>query len=130
MREMDPQMFEHLVCTLFEKMGYAVTRTPYAGDNGSDGFLLKSGTRSVLQAKRVKGRVGEPILRDLFGTMHATQCAEAVVVTTGTVSEKARLWAKNKPIRIIELEELRDLINSHFSEDDIVPSNFMPASDR
>jgi restriction system protein len=74
----------------------------------------------------VQGSVGEPILRDLFGTMHAEKCDNAIVVTTGKISKQAREWIAEKPIRIIELKELRLLIDKHFVESDIVPRDFDP----
>jgi restriction system protein len=122
---MDPREFEQLVCLLFRRMGYEAEETPYVGDNGIDGFLYKDDDKFVLQCKRVKGSVGEPILRDLFGAMHATRATQAVVVTTGKVSDQARRWAADKPIRIIELVELQNLIETNF-DDDIVPANFVP----
>lgn len=124
-KKMDPQAFEILVCRLFARMGYTVEQTPYAGDNGSDGYLYKDGEKTVLQCKRVQGSVGEPVLRDLFGTMHANQCTDAIVITTGTVSKQARAWITGKPIRIIESEELQSLLRLHFDESSIIPSDFV-----
>jgi restriction system protein len=124
LKTVDPQDFEKIVCQLFAKMGYKVEGTRYSGDNGSDGFLYKENSKTVLQCKRVKGSVGEPILRDLYGTMHATQCNDAIVVTTGTVSRQAREWITGKPIRIIELEELNQLFKKYFNENEVVPDTF------
>jgi len=128
LKTMDPQAFEELVCSLFARMGYTVEPTPYTGDSGADGYLYKDGQKSVLQCKRVKGSVGEPVLRDLFGTMHATNSSSAVVVTTGRVSKRAQQWVSEKPIRIIGLDELRRLIDNNFHENDVVPPTFSPHS--
>jgi len=56
--------------------------------------------------------------------MHATQCNDAIVVTTGTVSRQAREWITGKPIRIIELEELNQLFKKYFNENEVVPDTF------
>lgn len=130
LQEMDPLDFETLACDLHARMGYEVETTSYSGDNGADGFLRKGGELTILQAKRVQGSVGEPILRDLFGTMHSFDAKYGVVVTTGKVSEQARTWCANKPIRIIELDELTSLIRQHFPEDDVVPATFTVPQDR
>lgn len=122
---MDPYKFEQLICSLFRRMGYDVRETPYVGDNGVDGFLYKDNLKLVLQCKRVKGSVGEPVLRDLFGTMHATDSHSAIVVTTGRVSDQARTWANGKPIRIIEFLELQSLIRANFRDGDVVPAEFV-----
>ncbi len=127
LRKMHPKEFEDLVCALFEKMGFEVEPTQYSRDGGIDGYLKKDGKLvSILQCKRVKGSVGEPVLRDLFGTMHATGAKEGVVVTTGKVSTQARAWSQDKPIRIYELDELAACIRTHFKEDDVVPTGFAP----
>jgi hypothetical protein len=123
-KKMDPEAFEGLVCRLFGRMGYRVESTPYVGDNGSDGYLYKGSEKIVLQCKRVQGSVGEPVLRDLFGTMHATQSTSGMVVTTGSVSRQARSWVEGKPIRIIECDELQELLREHFGEAAIVPPDF------
>lgn len=130
LREMHPSQFEKLACDLHTRMGYEVEATQYSGDNGVDGFLRKDGELAILQAKRVQGSVGEPILRDLYGTMHSEKAKSCVVVTTGKVSSKARKWATNKPIRIVEIEELTSLIREYFPEDELVPSTFAVSKDR
>lgn len=130
LQEMDPLAFEMLACDLHTRMGYDVKTTPYSGDSGADGILRKDGDLTILQAKRVQGSVGEPILRDLFGTMHSFNAKYGVVVTTGKVSRQAREWATNKPIRIIELEELSMLIRQYFPEDELVPARFIVPEDR
>lgn len=122
--EMGPYKFEELCCDLFTRFGYEVELTPKSGDGGIDAYLRKDGDFGILQAKRYKGSVGEPVLRDLFGAMHAIKAKHAVVVTTGKVSQAAKKWIGNKPIKIIELEELSGLIRDIFPETEIVPKGF------
>ncbi len=123
---MDPHQFEILVCELFRRLGHDVEATRYTADGGVDGYLRKDGQLALLQCKRVKGSVGEPILRDLFGTMAAEGASSGLVVTTGKVSAQARRWASGRPIRIIELIELREMVRTNFSESEVVPVNFNP----
>jgi restriction system protein len=120
----DPRDFEHLVCELFRRLGYKAEVTAYIGDNGIDAYLEKDGEKSILQCKRVQGSVGEPIIRDLYGAMHASCASSAFIVTTGSASNKAKQWVGDKPIRIIEFQELRKLIDDNFKEDEIVPESF------
>ncbi len=114
---MNPDKFEELVCHLFEKIGYKTELTPITGDHGIDAYLYSENEKIVLQCKRVKNKVGEPVIRDLFGAMHDTKSNYAILVTTGKVSKQAHEWIKDKPIRIIELLELRKLINQYFPID-------------
>lgn len=125
--QMDPVGFERLVCDLFVAQGYDAKLTPMTGDEGVDAYLRKNGRLCLLQCKRVKGRVGQPVLRDLFGTMMAANADEGLVVTTGVVSKQARSWirALSKPIRIIELDELTDLVRRYFANDSAIPASFV-----
>lgn len=127
---MNPVKFEHLVCDLFRKQGYMVENTAYSGDHGIDGLLRKNGGLIVLQCKRVKSSIGEPVLRDLFGTMRHLGADNGLLVTTGSVSRQAREWAKDKPLRIIERTELVELIRETFPENDVVPEDFHPDKNR
>lgn len=129
LRSMDPRKFETLVCMLFERMGYSSEQTPYVGDGGVDGYLRRDGNLLLLQCKRVKGSVGEPVLRDLFGNINARGADEGIVVTTGKVSRQAKAWAKDKPIRIIELEELTELLRTYFDDSTVVPESFQVTSE-
>ena len=72
----------------------------------------------------MKDSIGEPVLRDIYGTMLHEGAQGGVVVTTGKVSRQAKKWVADKPIRIIELNELVNLIRTNFSENDVVPDNF------
>lgn len=126
LRQMDPIEFEKLACTLFERMGFIAEMTPRTGDNGVDAFLFKGEKKAILQCKRVKNGVGEPVLRDLFGTMHATGATWAYLVTTGNVSNQARAWVVEKPIELIEMPRLIQLLEKYFPSDSIVPPNFVP----
>jgi HJR/Mrr/RecB family endonuclease len=120
LKTVDPREFELIICELFKRLGYDAKATSYIGDSGIDGYLEKDGVKSVLQCKRVKGYVGEPVLRDIYGAMHASGAESAFVVTTGRVSHQARQWASGKPIRIIELPELHILIDEYFREDELM----------
>jgi restriction system protein len=124
LQSMHPREFELIVNELYRRMGYNATPTSYIADNGIDGFLEKDGKKVVLQCKRVKGYVGEPVLRDLFGAMHSTHADSALVVTTGRVSDSAKKWANEKPITIVEMSELRELIDRHFREGEVVPDSY------
>lgn len=118
LKVMDPRDFEQFVCELYTRIGYNVRRTQYCADNGIDGFLEREGRVSILQCKRVKGYVGEPVIRDLYGTLVAQKAVLGIVVTTGRVSNPARLWAEGKPIEFVELDKLVKMVRREFPEYD------------
>jgi restriction system protein len=121
LKQLDPIKFEILMCKMFEKLDYSVERTKASGDNGADGILHKEGRKFILQVKRVKSSVGEPILRDLLGTMVHFKADGGIVATTGNISRQARSWLKGKPIRIYKLDEIVETIRDFFTEEDDLP---------
>lgn len=123
--QMDARAFELLVTKLYSLMGHSVVHTGISGDGGVDAYFRNSsGLLTILQCKRTKGSVGTPVLRDLYGTMHHSKASLAIVVTTGQISEQARLWAHNKPIEFVELNKLIQLLQEHFREEDVVAEYF------
>ena len=124
LQAMDPLAFELLVAEVYRQLGYEVSLTPATGDGGVDAFARKDGRLTIIQCKRVKGSVGEPILRDIYGALHATGAHRAIVVTTGSVSRQARAWMQGKPMEIIQSEELSKLIDSTIGRQSVVPEWF------
>jgi hypothetical protein len=82
-------------------LGYAVVRTPLRGDHGIDLHVERHGQQAIVQCKHwPAGAVGEPVLRDLYGTLHHIGAHAAYLVTTGSATPAAGAWAKDKPIHI------------------------------
>jgi restriction system protein len=124
--QMDPREFELTVCEVYRRLGYDVRETPYGGDSGVDGYLRRDGKLFILQCKRVKGTVGQPEVRDLFGTMVHERAAGGIMVTTGNVSQQARAWMSGKPIQVVQVDELVQMIRGKFTESEVVPPKWRP----
>lgn len=112
-RELDPDEFERFVAYLFRQRGYKVQVTPHSGDEGIDLWLRKKGKSAVVQCKHVKGMVGQPVVRDLFGVLGHTGAGEAYLVTSGRISSPARRWAAGKRIRLVDGQELVGWARKH-----------------
>lgn len=111
MQKMDPVKFEWFVGWVYEQRGYTVHTTVTSGDEGIDLELWRSGKKVVVQCKRYKGTVGQPTVRDMYGTMHHSGARAAHVVTTGKFSRQAETWAAGKPIILIDGNDLVALLN-------------------
>jgi Holliday junction resolvasome RuvABC ATP-dependent DNA helicase subunit len=109
LRTMGGREFEHWSASLFRGEGYAVQITQASGDHGIDLILTRDGRTTAVQCKRWTEPVGEPILRDFYGAMMSAGVASGIVATTSTFTPSARAFVQNKPIRLIELDELLDL---------------------
>lgn len=103
---LDPVEFEKFCGYLYRLQGYAVWTTATSGDQGVDLYLEKGRRKAVVQCKRYQGTVGQPLVRDLYGTMLHNGASEAALVTTGQFSRSAEAWAANKPLFLIDGNEL------------------------
>ena len=107
-----PIEFEEIVGKCFRMMGYFVEHTPKSHDEGIDLKITKNGKLAVVQCKRYNGSVGQPILRDLYGSMMHNRANEAYLVTTGKMTQAAKTWATGKPITLIAGTDLVEWIQS------------------
>lgn len=106
-----PRQFEDLVAAYFERDGQAVERLGRSGDHGLDLLVrTRDGEKWVVQCKRWKASVGEPIVRDLYGVMHHEGASQAFLMTTGAFTPAAISWAEDKPITLYDGPDLIHLL--------------------
>ena len=76
-----PTQFEIALKLLCECMGFSVQLTRASRDGGVDLNIVDPtpirGGRYIVQAKRYQGGVGEPIIRDLYGTLLHSEIGRA-----------------------------------------------------
>lgn len=125
LQTLEPYTFQRFTWTIFERIGFEVEQTPAGRDGGVDGILHHEGSRYILQCKRYRGDVGEPALRDLFGTVHHLGAQSGILVTTGNISAPARAFAKGKPLSLVDGKELVKLIETANLTEDVVPDEFV-----
>ncbi|MEI2776546.1 MAG: restriction endonuclease [Tetrasphaera sp.] len=119
--EMDAFKFEELIKLLLEEMGYDnVATTSPTNDKGVDVVgtieLGISAVREVLQAKRHKGTINQPVLDQLRGSLHRFNAVRGTIITTGRFSkgvEEAAFERGAAPITLIDGEKLVDLLVEH-----------------
>jgi restriction system protein len=112
MHKLTPSQFEEYVAQrLFARQGYEVINTPDVKDGGVDVLLINAdGQQEIVQCKLYRDTVGEPVVRDLYGTMEHHDAVHAYVVTTAPISAEAEEWAADKPITLIDGKELEQLV--------------------
>ncbi len=66
----------------------------------------------AVQCKRWEGAVGEPVLRDLYGTLTAAKAYSGCLITTGTFTAQAYEFARGKPLHLINMETLLGTVKS------------------
>jgi HJR/Mrr/RecB family endonuclease len=108
--DVSPAQFEKMTVELFQLAGHDAKRTGSIGDHGIDVVVnSKKGEKWVVQCKRWRGYVGEPIVRDFYGAMQHEKADRGIIITTGKFSKSAVEWAKGKPIALMNGD---DFLNS------------------
>lgn len=97
------QEFEEMSAEYFKKQGF---RARVVGGGGADGgidvLLDKGSERHIVQCKHWKTKkVGVPIVREIYGLMHAHRATGAKVVSTLGYTKQAYDFAKDKRIELI-----------------------------
>lgn len=114
MLALEPDEFETWVGMLFMLSGYRVKNTQYVADHGIDLAIYGGGIRyGLVQCKRYRGTVGEPVVRDLYGTLVHENADYGWLATTGGVSRQAREWASGKPLELWDGKKLEELVKKY-----------------
>ena len=97
--KLSPRQFEEMVVELYRASGHRAKRTGAVGDHGVDVVVqARNGERWVVQCKRWRGAVGEPIVRDFYGVIQHEKADKGAIITTGEFTQQAHEWARGKPI--------------------------------
>ncbi|WP_300603858.1 restriction endonuclease [Niabella sp.] len=118
---MDWEDFEHLLRELFEREfssnGGEVKVTRASRDGGVDAVAFDPdpirGGKIVIQAKRYTNTVGVSSVRDLYGTVMNEGATKGILVTTADYGPDAYEFAKNKPITLLNGNNLLFLLEKH-----------------
>jgi restriction system protein len=110
MLALEPEEFEVWSGMLFQLMGFQVRNTRHVADHGIDLEVSNDRIRyGLVQCKRYRGTVGEPVVRDLYGTMVHERADYGWLVTTGGISRQAYEWAMGKPMDLWDGQKLVEL---------------------
>lgn len=118
---MDWEDFEHFIRELFEKefssSGGEVKITQSSRDGGIDAIAFDpdpiKGGKIVIQSKRYTNVVGVSAVRDLYGTMINEGANKGILVTTSHFGSDAYNFAKDKPLSLIDGDNLLQLLIKH-----------------
>ena len=110
--KLTPNEFELMVANYYRMLGHKVKVMGEKGqpDHGIDLIVnTNGGEKWIVQCKRWNRYVGEPVIRDLYGTVLHEKADKGILVTSSYFSRPARRWVRNKPIQLLEGKEfLRD----------------------
>lgn len=113
-RALSWKQLEELVAEAYRRKNYSVVENYGIGpDGGVDLVLKKDGNLFLVQCKQWKNqRVDVPVVREMYGVMTAKQANGVIIITSGLFTQEAKNFAANKPIDLVEGNQLADLIKS------------------
>ncbi len=129
-QELKGHPFEEFIAHLLKAMGYRTRLSPEGPDGGIDiiahrdelGFeppIIK------VQVKSGQGSVGDPVVSALYGKIDAGEYG--LIVTLGSFTHQAKSFSRNRSnLRIIDGEELVDLILQHYDQFDARYKGLLP----
>jgi hypothetical protein len=101
--DLPPGEFEEMTTELYRARGFQARKTGASGDHGVDVVVKsKDGKTMVVQCKRWRKPVGEPIIREFYGTMHHEKAAHGTIIATSGFTPQAIEWAKGKPMSLYD----------------------------
>ncbi len=103
---MSGKTFEKYLEVLFEKLGYRVERTRYIGDYGADLVTAKDGVKTVIQAKRYKGKAGVKAIQEAVAAKGYYDCQKAMVITNSFFTQQAIVLARRNQVELWDRDEL------------------------
>jgi hypothetical protein len=99
--DLPPGDFEEMTAELYRARGFQASKTVASGDHGVDVVVKsKDGKKMIVQCKRWRKPVGEPIVREFYGTMQHEKAAHGTIIGTSGFTQQAIEWAKGKPISL------------------------------
>lgn len=103
--------FELLVGEHFRRQGFAVEETAGGADGGIDLIAMKNGEKYLIQCKQWKAyKVGVKVVRELLGVMVGDAATGGFVVTSGTFTRDAVIFAKDNNITLLDGKSLQRMI--------------------
>lgn len=106
--------FEDFLKNLFLKMGFQVEQTKLSGDQGADLVVIKFGEKTVIQAKRFGGKVGNKAVQEVFAAMSLYGAQKGMVITNNYFTPAAIKLADANNIELVDRDSLEKMINNHW----------------
>jgi restriction system protein len=100
--------FERLIGETFRRQGYEVKEVGRrSGDGGVDLVLTKDGREHLVQCKQWRAQsVGVAVVRELYGVIAARGAAGGFVVTSGTFTREAQVFADSCSVELVDGRQL------------------------
>jgi len=111
--EMSGSEFEDFLGRLFKAMGYEATVTKRSGDQGGDIIIQKFGEKTIVQAKRYSGHVGNEAVQEAVASIKFYGADKGMVVTNSKFTESAQELARANRIELVDGKKLMSWVRRY-----------------
>ncbi|MBQ9733015.1 MAG: restriction endonuclease [Clostridia bacterium] len=113
-RQLSPLEFEKFIATLYTRLGYRVTLTPFANDGGKDAFATKNGIKYLIECKHYQqtATIGRPMLQKLYAAMTEEHIDNGIFIATCEYSKPAIEYGKKVNIQTLKMRDIVDMLHS------------------
>ena len=109
--KMDGSEFEKFLSAHFKNLGYKVSLTPDTNDYGADLILTKDATKTVVQAKRYKDKVGIAAVQEITAAINYYKANKGIVISNSFFTKNAYALAEKNNIELWNREKLMHIMS-------------------
>lgn len=109
--KMNGSEFEKFLSAHFKNLGYKVSLTPDTNDYGADLILTKDATKTVVQAKRYKDKVGIAAVQEIAAAINYYKADKGIVISNSFFTKNAYALAEKNNIELWNREKLMQIMS-------------------
>lgn len=121
-QSMNPNEFEYYIADMYSRLGYKTERVGGSYDGGIDVIATKNNIKHYIQCKKyTTSKVSVSEVRDFYGAMAGKLSnGKGIFITTNIFTTEAENFAEDKPIELIDGDNLLKLIKLAKKENEIL----------
>ena len=122
LKGLNPNDFENYIANMYSYLGYKTKKVGGSYDGGIDVIAEKNGIKHYIQCKKyITSKVSVGDVRDFAGAlMDKLSQGKGIFITTNIFTTKAEKYAEDKPIELIDGDELLRLIKLANKENEVI----------
>ena len=122
LKGLNPNDFENYIANMYSDLGYKTEKVGGSYDGGVDVIAEKNGIKHYIQCKKyITSKVSVGDVRDFAGAlMDKLSQGKGIFITTNIFTTEAEKYAEDKPIELIDGDELLRLIKLANNENETI----------
>lgn len=122
LKKLHPNDFENYIADMYSRLGYKTEKVGGSYDGGVDVVAIKDNIKYYIQCKKyITSKVSVGDVRDFAGAlMDKLSQGKGIFITTNIFTTEAEKYAEDKPIELVDGDELLKLVKLANKENEII----------